>query len=471
VFWFPVLCIVLMVLSLQRASAANRNDPDRPLVAQPAPVTPVLSARRLPNLVALPSQAQQLLVPVQDLLVQTPTDTTCLSIFNSRGVPVYLHNPTLSLTPASTMKILTGYAALTLIGPDTKYATVVATDAANVNGVVQGNVWLVGSGDPVLTTEDYAASFAAQPQVHTRIESLVDQLKAAGISRIRGNVIADETRFDAVRYPPGWPRRFVNNAEAGPESALVLNRGFTSYPPAGQVWSGSGARTVSTDPARDAVGRFVTLIRAAGIQVDGKVDVGPVPQSPTVLAKVESPPLRDIVGQMLKMSDNSIAELVAKEIGVRRAAKGSTQGGTEAITAILTERGFTGPGMAIVDGSGLDPTNKVPCSVLSAVLLSVGRQSDLVNGLAVAGVSGTLSDRLAGTPASGRVVGKTGTLDNASALAGYVDTTKGDTVGFAMIVNGGDGEAWKGLEDQLALTLLDYPAGPDIAEIGPRPPG
>jgi D-alanyl-D-alanine carboxypeptidase/D-alanyl-D-alanine-endopeptidase (penicillin-binding protein 4) len=460
-----------MVLSLQRAGAADRDEPDRALVDQPAPVTPVLSARRLPNLVALPNQAAQLLPPVQDVLVQTPTDTTCLSVFNSRGVPVYLHNPTLALTPASTLKVLTGYAALALIGPDTRFPTLVATDAANVNGVVQGNVWLIGFGDPVLTTDDYANSFVAQPQVHTRVESLVEQLKAAGISRIRGNVIADETRFDAVRYPPSWPRRFITQVQAGPESALVLNRGFTSYPTEGQVWSGSGNRTAAADPAREAVGRFVTLVKAAGIQVDGKVDVGPVPQSPNVLAKVESPPLRDIVSQMLKMSDNSIAEMLVKEIGVRRAAKGSTQGGAEAVTSILTERGLTGTGMSIVDGSGLDPANRVPCSVLSAVLLASGRQSDLVNGFAVAGVSGTLSDRLAGTAASGRVFGKTGTLDDASALVGYVDTTKGDTVGFAMIVNGGDGEAWKGLEDQLALTLLDYPAGPSIEEIGPRPPG
>ena len=95
-----------------------------------------------------------------------------------------------------------------------------------------------------------------------------------------------------------------------------------------------------------------------GIQVDGRVEVGPVPQSPNVLAQVESPPLRDIVAQMLRNSDNTVAEMLTKEIGVRRAAKGSTQGGAEAITAILSERGFTGPGMSIVDGSGLDPANR-----------------------------------------------------------------------------------------------------------------
>ena len=201
--------------------------------------------------------------------------------------------------------------------------------------------------------------------------------------------------------------------------------------------------------------------------VEGKAEVGPVPPSPAFLAQLQSPPLIDIIGQMLRTSDNTIAETLFKELGVARAAKGSFDGGVAALTAILTEKGLAAPAMVIRDGSGLDPANRVTCATLNGVLVAATRDSDLASALAVAGQSGTLKDRLVGSAAAGNVRAKTGSLENVTSLAGYVDTAKDDTVVFSMIINAPDAERFKAVEDQLALTLMDYPQGPDVAELMP----
>lgn len=469
-FWFPVVCLVFMVFALRQADDTNSAVDERPRVEMASANTPVLSARRLPNLLALPSQAAQLQGPVLSALSGVPPDTTCASVTNSRGLAVFQHNPTLLLSPASNQKVLLAYALLSQFDPNRTFGTYVASDAQVLNNTVQGNVWLIGTGDPVLSTDNYAKSFIVQPRVHSSFESLADQLKAAGITRIRGNVVADATRYDNVRYHPNWPARFAANAVVGPVSALAVNGGYTAFPEAGQEQAGSGPRSASADPARDAAELLIGLLRQRGITVEGKAELGPVPQSPTFLAQLESPPLKEIVGQMLRTSDNTAAEMMFKELGVARVAKGSFEGGAAALTGILTEKGLALPGMNIVDGSGLDTGNLVPCATLNGVLVAAGRSSDLAAGLAVAAQSGTLKDRFINTPAAGKVLAKTGSLDTVTSLAGFVDTRKGETVTFAIIVNtGGDSEQFKAVEEQLVLTLMDYPGGPDIADLMPLP--
>lgn len=470
VFWFPVACLLVALLALQQSAAANGANGERPLVEQAAPRTPVLSARRIPNTVALPLQANLLQGPVQQVLSQAPADGMCAQVTNARGVTVYQHNPTLPLIPASTMKLLTGYAALTQMSPTRTFGTYVATDAQLVNNTIQGNIWLIGTGDPVLATQAYARSFITQPQVYSRFDDLADQLKAAGITRIRGDVVADATRYDNTRYPSTWPARYTAGSDpvAGPVSALSVNRGFVSFPPQGQELSGSGARAASADPARDAANLLVTMLRERGIAVDGKVELGPVPQSPAFLAQLQSPPLAEIVAQMNTMSDNTIAEMLFKELGVVRAGQGTTAGGIAALTAILTEKGFATPGMVIADGSGLDPSNRVACATISGVLVASGRSSELVDGLAVAGQTGTLKDRYIATAGQGAIYAKTGSLDNVAALAGFADSATGEPVGFAVLVNAAGAEQYREVEDQLALTLMDYPRGPSVESLGPR---
>lgn len=465
--WLPVLCFAFMGLALVQSSRANQAVEPKPRVEQAAATTPLLSVRRLPAVLALPAQIAALQGPALAGLAGLPPATTCASVMNSRGVPVFQHNASLLLSPASNQKVLLAYGALTQLGPAHTFSTTVATDAQIVGGVVQGNVWLVGGGDPVLATQDYVGAFVEQQRVYSAFESLADQLRAAGITRIRGNVVGDASRYDDVLYHPNWPARFGANGVVGPISALALNNGFADFSKGGQEMAGSGAP--SSNPPRSAAGSLIEVLKERGITVDGRADVGTVPQGPTVLAGLQSPPLKAIVGQMLRTSDNSTAEMLFKELGVARAGGGSFASGSAALGAILAEHGFSEPGMVLSDGSGLDTADRVSCGMLNAVLDAAGRSSDLAAGLAVAGRSGTLTNRFADSAAVGRVLAKTGTLDTVSSLAGFVDASTGETATFALIVNERGAEQYKPVEEQFVQTLLTYPGGPDVATLLPLP--
>lgn len=466
--WFPLVCVIFSLVALQQSDAANRAGEARPRVEQVSTVTPVLSARRVPNLLALPTQAVQLQGPVLTALNGVPPDQTCAVVTNSRGVPVFEHNAGLPLSPASTQKLLLAFGVLTQFPAEHTFGTFAASDAQIINNAVQGHVWLIGTGDPVLTTQPYVSSFVEQPQVHSSLEVLADQVKATGITRIRGNILADGSRYDNIKANPTWPPRYGTDGTVGAIGALNLNRGFTSFPLAGQEWAGTGPRTAAADPAKATAEAFIELLRVRGVEVEGIADLGTVPPSPTFIGQVHSPPVGDIVGQMLRTSDNTIAEMLLKELGVVRVNKGSFEGGVAALTAILTEKGLVAPGTAIADGSGLHPGNRLPCATLNNVLMAAGRESHLAKALAVGGQSGTLQARLVGTPAAGQVFAKTGTLSNATALAGFVDTAKGQTVAFSVIVNGDGAEQFKGAEDLLVLALMNFPSGPDIATLMPK---
>ena len=465
--WLPLLCFAFMGLALVRSSKANQPVEPRPRVETAAPTTPLLSVRRLPNAVALPAQVASLRGPALAGLAALPPETTCASVMNSRGVPVFQHNASLLLSPASNEKVLLAYGALTQLGQAHTFGTTVATDAQIVGGVVQGNVWLVGGGDPVLATQDYVGAFVDQQRVFSPFESLADQLRAAGITRIKGNVLGDASRYDDVLYHPNWPSRFGANGVVGPISALALNNGFADFSKGGQEMAGSGAP--SSNPPRSAASSLIDLLKERGITVDGRANAGAPPPGPTVLAELQSPPLKAIVGQMLRTSDNSTAEMLFKELGVARAGGGSFASGSAALTAILAEHGFSQPGMVLSDGSGLDTADRVSCTILNAVLDAAGRSSDLAGGLAVAGRSGTLRNRFAETAAVGQVSAKTGTLDTVSSLSGFVDTTTGETATFALIINERGAEQYKPIEEQFVQTLLSYPGGPDIAALLPLP--
>jgi D-alanyl-D-alanine carboxypeptidase/D-alanyl-D-alanine-endopeptidase (penicillin-binding protein 4) len=470
----PLLCFAVAFFALNRADAANQQIAERPRVDQPAPVTPVLSARRVAAALAFPGRAAQLAAVLDPLVGSAAQDASCAMVTNRAGAPIYARNPSLPMIPASNQKLLTAYTALAVLGPDHRFRTTLATDAQVVNGVVQGDVWLIGGGDPVLATSDYAASFAHQPQLFTDLTGLLGPLKAAGITRIQGALIADASRYDDQRYVQGWPSRFasgVGENPSGPLSALDLNDGFTSFPPAGQQYGGSGTRTAASNPPL-ATGQAVgDMLRGNGISIVGGVKVGKAVPVTNPLSFVDSPPLGEIVGAMLRESDNTAAELLLKEIGVAKSAQGTTAAGAAAMALLLTERGIAGPELVVVDGSGLAAGDRVTCNFLIRVLAVSGPDGPLAAGLPVAGQSGTLADRFAGTPGVGRVRAKTGTLSEVSALSGWATTQPGELVIFAMVTNSGDEEAAAALEDQIANALLAYPQGATLAQLGPKPVG
>ena len=283
------------------------------------------------------------------------------------------------------------------------------------------------------------------------MEDLADDLVALGIETLSGKLIADESRYDTTRFPETWPQRYIDHLNSGPLSALNLNDGITGF---------TTTLSAAEQPALWFVSTLADLLRVRGVSVDVETDVSAAPSGMTEIARLTSPPLVEVIQQMLRESDNTTAELVLREIGLRSAGEGATPAGAAAAEQIVADLlpGQSRP--SVVDGSGLDRRNMMTCSFLAALLDHFGPDSDLAAGLPIAAHTGTLSHRFAEHPAAGRLRAKTGLLTSVNALAGFVETDSG-TVTFAQLLNGVPTEGRLGLElqESLAGQLLRYPVG------------
>lgn len=332
--------------------------------------------------------------------------------------------PDFPVVPASLTKLLTAAAALEAIGEDARLRTSVRASTPATDGVVAGDLWLVGGGDPVLGTDAWADQLGVDPPLHTSLDRLADGLAATGVRQVNGAVLGDESRYDAVRYVDTWPRRLIEDGEGRPMSALSVNDGF-------RVWGHPGIPF--DDPPAQAAAIFSDLLAARGILVAGAARAGRSTPGAVELAGIDSPPVGELVHRMLRDSDNGTAELLVKEVGLRRSAAGSTRAGVQAIRSLLDNDGVPLDGVTIADGSGLSEANRLTCSAITRLL--GGRARDLSGRLSVAGRDGTLVRRFRDTPLAGRIRAKTGSLDGVAALAGYADNTTGATLTFSIIIN------------------------------------
>jgi D-alanyl-D-alanine carboxypeptidase/D-alanyl-D-alanine-endopeptidase (penicillin-binding protein 4) len=425
--------------------------------------TPVLSARRAPwmlqGAVADPALAEA----VEGTIDRNP-QTWC-ALIEERGRPVLTVNPDLAVAPASVQKLLTGAAFLEAFGPDHTLRTVLAAAAPPVDGVVEGDLYLVGGGDPLFTTSGYQQSFDDPEQPSVDPSVLVDALAQAGVARIRGGVVGDDSRYDAQRWVPTWPSRYKSDPSIGPISALAVNDGFTGY---ADTPDRLNPLRRAGDPPVLAAQTLITLLEDRGITVDGGPSAGVAPAGATEVAVVSSRPMRDLVGEMVLASDNNTAEMLLKELGLARKGAGTTDAGLAAVTEVLAAAGVPVEGLALRDGSGLDPESRLPCRTVMTVLERYGRTSDLTNHLAVAGRTGTLRLRMGSDDTVGRVFAKTGTLNTVNALAGWAETPAGAVLQFVGIGNGVDPRG-RSAGDAFARALMTYPEGPVIDALVPRP--
>ena len=350
-----------------------------------------------------PRLAKALAVPHVD-----PDRTAALAIDLRTGSVVFEGNPTLSLVPASNQKLPVAYAALALLGPGYRFHTEVVGTGSLVGDVWHGDLWLRGFGDPTLQPGD--------------LEALAAEVASWGIRRVDGAVIADESWFDARRTAPGWRPGFYL-FESPPLSALVVDRG---------VYRG----TTSTNPALAAGSLLRQALEAAGLRVAGRTRTGVLTTAGLPLARDVSEPLADVVRFMGRESDNYTAEILVKQLGAEYAGRGTTAAGTRVIRSALEEAGVPLEGVRLADGSGLSGHDRLTAAALVALLEAGLAESDLrdafLQSLAVAGVDGTLEDRMRKRPARGRVIAKTGTTRLASALSGFVR----DRYVFAVLQNG-----------------------------------
>lgn len=352
---------------------------------------------------------------------------------------VYEINPDTPSSPASVIKVLTAVVALDALGPDRRMNTAVRASPP-VDGVVAGDLFLVGGGDPVLGTEAWATTTEAT--IHTSLDALADRVAAAGVRTIEGRVVGDESRYDRARTVASWPRRLIVDGESGPLSALLVNDGF-------RVWGHPGVPFAN--PAAGGAELFTELLRARGIDVRGDAGSGVAPDAAPI-ASIDSAPLHDIVAVMLRDSDNETAELLFKELGRFGGEGGSTSSGEAFVRRHLVAAGLPVDGSRMADGSGLSDENRLTCRLLTAAL-SAGAPA-IADGLAVAGRTGTLRSRLRGTEVAGRLRAKTGSLDGVSGLAGYYDPDAGRRLTFALLVNGLPiTDSGRSIQDEFARAL------------------
>lgn len=375
--------------------------------------------------------------------------------------------------PASTLKVVVAAVAVDVLGADFTYTTRLVGPAPS-GGVINGDVFLVGGGDPLLSGEWYEdATLDQNPAFNTTpIDELARQLAAAGVTEIRGTVRGDGSRYDDEWYVDTWGEG-VRGIEAGPYDALLVNDARVR-----------GAEHKRDDPNAAGAEEFVRILGEHGVSVSGGSGTGTAPDGADELAAVTSQPLPAILQEMLTNSDNNTAELVVKEIGLAATGQGTRQAGLDTIASTVAGWGVDTTGLVLGDGSGLSLDNRISCTTMIGVLQHAGFESPVGQGLAIAGQTGTMRAHFADTPLAGRLHGKTGTLSNppfnadppaAKALAGYLPVDGGGAIEYVLILNGDPGGLpiteqahYRPVWAALATALNSFPAVASPAELGPR---
>lgn len=324
-----------------------------------------------------------------------------------------------AVTPASTAKIVTAVAALTVLDPASRLRTRLLDGGG-------GDLVLVGGGDPLLGGRSATAGF---PRGAT-LAALAAQVRSRPVRR----VLVDDALFTGPRLGPGWKARYVTDGDVAPVTALMVDGGRTSA---------RKNQPRSADPALAAGRQLAALLHVP------VVARGVAPAGAAELGHVDSPTVAELVEVMLTRSDNDLAEALGRRVALDRGLPASFAGETAATLAavgpLLDRRGISRQGLALRDASGLSPLDRVQPAALAGLLAAVGQDgadgsyAPLLSGLPVAGFDGTLQNRYRKAPsatAAGAVRAKTGTLNGVSALAGLVRTRSGHLLAFDVTADG-----------------------------------
>ena len=322
---------------------------------------------------------------------------------------------------ASNMKLFTTSTALARLGPESRIATQLETDGGvDRNGVLHGSLYLVGAGDPTLGTPSFYRRFLGG--LGTNIFQLKREVREAGVKKVTGRLYADDSIFDHLRGVAD--SGYATSPEIGPLSGLSFNSGYST----------PSAYGFATDPALIAAGTLAASLREAGVSIPGSVALATAPPFSTELARVESPPLTDIVNTTDVYSDNFFAEMLMKLIGARFGGAGTTAAGAKVVEAFA--RGHES-GVHAVDGSGLTRSNRASPAAVVGLLKSMRNTTvgdEFIQDLALAGHEGTVADRMHGTAAYGRCRTKTGTIRAVSNLSGYCFNRSGRVIIFSILM-------------------------------------
>ncbi len=407
--------------------------------------------------------------------------------------------------PASNMKNFTVATALERLGPDFKFVTsITSTNVPDADGVIKGDLRITGRGDISLSTT-FDPAFPGVSNYYRAIDVIVDKIAAAGVKKIEGNLIGDESYFRGFAIPDTWEWDDLHTYYGTEISALPLNDNvvdisvaptssgqscLVSVSPGTQLvrfinkCTTGGTDTVKiaklmnqnvievtgTIPAGAATKKqavsfthvadlFVDLLKqrltARGIIVTGAARVtnaaaeSPCTNCPAPLAinlgSVESPPLSVIAAKTMKPSQNMYTETLlwtlGEQIGRKNGGSGNSgQLGLGVVKSLMKQIGVADDGIVQYDGSGLSRHNLITPSSVVTLYTYMAKQSKYAqawrDSLTIGGVDGTLRNRFKGTAAEGNMRGKTGTIDQVSALSGYLTTAGGEQLVVSFVVNG-----------------------------------
>lgn len=427
----------------------------------------------------------------------------------TRGDTLLATNPGALMVPASTMKVFTAALAFDAFGPDHQFTTSVLRDGPlGPDGTLNGNLILRGGGDPGLSSRFYRAP-ADGPMT-----TLARMVAANGIKRVRGDLVADATAFEAKRVPDGWLARYLEAGYAARVSALSMNENLATVvitaqpngraasvsldPPSSTVpvvnntrtvagsrgakltvrrltdgridvrgWIGSRAGpraylVVIDDPPPWVAGALRSALAAEGVMVDGQVRVAAAPSDAVAVASLSSPTLTRLAAIMNRESINHFAELLFRDVAHAASPDrvGSAAFANSLLQKFMAEKvGASGEEVYAADGSGLSTLDRVTARSLVQLLAYSHRApwaADFHASLPVAGESELLRHRMRYTPAHGNLHAKTGTTNDVIALAGYVTAKNGEVLAFAFIYNGRD--RWNAREaiDVSGATLAGF---------------
>jgi D-alanyl-D-alanine carboxypeptidase/D-alanyl-D-alanine-endopeptidase (penicillin-binding protein 4) len=363
----------------------------------------------------------------------------------SAGRPLAALNAGKKRILASNTKLFTTAAEFGKYGPQGRFRTTLYTDGTVNAGVVDGNLFVRGGGDPLFGSDAYVGR---RYGTTATVEQLAGRVALAGITQVTGRVYGDETALDTARGTAKYG--FRRSGEIGGQlSALVFDRGLSS---SGKSWQ--------ADMPRFVAAKLRSALEDAGVTVGSGVGVRATPATATTVSFVESPPLSRIVALTNKPSDNYLAEMLLKDLALGSApgsAPGTTAAGAAAarrFAATLHSR------VSLSDGSGLSRFDRAAPREVVDLLRGMQLRPDFTQyyaSLSVPGVDGTLSKRMRGTAASKNCAAKTGTLSNVSALSGYCTTADGHLAAFSILQNGVWPSGAHAVQNRIVTALASTP--------------
>lgn len=370
------------------------------------------------------------------------------------GDTLYSHNAGKLFVPASNQKILSGSVALAQLGADYRYRTTFVTHGKIANGVLDGDLIVIGRGDPTVSDRVKGSAMAF-------MQTVADSIAAKGIHHITGAVRPGGDAFPDSIYGYGWEWDDLRGESAAPVDELEFNEGMTVRP--AKVGGRDTVVAVATDsPTNTYLAALALGLNKRGVVIDhavGGIDSLTAPAD--TIYSFYSPPLREILKSFLKPSQNQTGEALIKTLGLEKTGVGIADSGAVVIRKQLVAWGVDSTSTVIYDGSGMSRHDLVTPEAIVKIL--IGIQKDIAfmafyDALPIVGVDGTVRTRMLGSAAVGNIHAKTGTLEFVRSLSGYVTTAVGEKLVFSMLSNHYPGSVSdiNKLQDAIGILLANY---------------